>query len=119
MHPVAFSAAAAALCADEQDKFWQMRDRLFAEPITSERDLTVSAEQAGLDLEMYDACRASMASAKLVEQDISEARALGITATPTFLFGRLDAEGRLIAEDVIVGTSPIANFRAILDRLLK
>lgn len=120
MHPLAPGAAAAALCAGQQGKFWQMHDRLFALPIKlADQDMRASASQVGLDLGLYDSCRAGTASAKLVDADRSEAEALKITGTPTYLFGRVEPDGRVRATEVLSGAKPIANFKAVLDRLLE
>jgi protein-disulfide isomerase len=119
-HALAPGVAAAALCAHQQGKFWQMHDRLFAQPTKlTDRDLRASASNVGLDLVLYDLCRSGTASAKLVEADRSEAEALNITGTPTFIFGRVQPDGQVSATDVLTGAKPIGNFRAILDRLLE
>lgn len=120
IHPLAPGAAAAALCAGQQGRFWQMHDRLFAEPVRlADQDLRASASEVGLDLAIYDQCRTQALSRKLIEADRIQAEALQITATPTFIFGRVEPDGRVRATDVLTGAKPIANFKAILDRLLE
>jgi protein-disulfide isomerase len=120
MHPLARNAAAAAFCAGQQGRFWQMHDRLFAQASgLADRDMRTYASQLALDLALYDSCRATTASAALIEADSSEAGALKITGTPTFIFGRVESDGRVRATDVLSGAKPIANFRAVLDRLLE
>lgn len=73
-HSLAPGAAAAAVCSGQQGKFWQMHDRLFAKPMKlTAQDLRASAGQVGLDLPVYDACRAGTAPSTLVDADRSEA----------------------------------------------
>ena len=120
IHPLAPGAAAAAVCAAQQGRFWQMHDRLFMEPIRlADSDLRSAAVQAGVDLNIYDFCRAGESAAEIVEADKSHAESLGITGTPTFLFGTVASEGTVRATDVLTGAKPIAVFRQILDRLLR
>jgi protein-disulfide isomerase len=120
IHPLASAAAAAAACASQQGRFWQMHDRLFMEPARlADSDLRSAAVQAGVDLKVYDSCRAGASAAEIVEADRSEAESLGITGTPTFVFGRVAPDGRVRATDVLTGAKPIAVFIEILDRLLQ
>jgi protein-disulfide isomerase len=119
VHPLARGAASAAVCAGQQGKFWQMHDRLFAQPAKlNDEDMRASAGQVGLDLNLYDSCRAGTESRKLVEADASEAEAFKLTGTPTFFFGRIGSDGRVRATAVLSGAKPIVGFRSILDRLL-
>jgi protein-disulfide isomerase len=119
IHPLAQGAAVAALCAGEQLRFWQMHDLLFARQSTlADQDLRAAASEVGLDLRRYDSCRSEGSPAKVIKADASEAAAFGITATPTFLFGTVQPDGRVRATDVLVGARPVADFRAILDRSL-
>jgi protein-disulfide isomerase len=120
MHPLAPGAAAAGVCAGEQGKFWQMYDRLFAQPVRlAEADLRRSAGEIGLNLALYDACRAGTAPAKLIEADVAEADAVKITGTPTFILGRVEPDGKVRASDVLTGAKPVAEFETVLNRLLR
>ena len=77
-----------------------------------------SARQVGLNLDLYDSCRAGSESTKLVEADKSEGDAFKLTGTPTFFFGRIGSDSRVRATDALFGAKPVAEFRAILDPLL-
>lgn len=119
-HQFANGAAIAATCGGEQGRFWQMHDQLFTEPVKlSNLDLRAFAMRIGLDLARYDSCVAGTQAPKVVEADRAEAQALGLTSTPTFLFGRLEGDGQVRVSDVLTGAKPITTFRAILDKLLK
>ena len=71
------AAAAAARCAAEQGKFWQMHDWLFTN--SGERvgaflpdRLSAMAQAAGLDMPAYDACMAGGEKQAAVRQETSE-----------------------------------------------
>lgn len=84
IHPQAFQAAEAALCAGDQDKFWQMHASLFADQRRLERpDLERRAETLELDREAFAACLDAGDKKPVVEQDIRLGRELGISGTPT------------------------------------
>lgn len=52
-----------------------------------------------------------------VEADKTEAAALGITGTPTFLIGKVEPDGVRVAE-IITGVKKVQTFRKVLDQLL-
>jgi protein-disulfide isomerase len=91
IHPRARPAARAAVCAEKQDKFWQLHDAMFQNHGALEDDqLRTYAGTAGLDLAAYDACIAAPETDARVTADFEEGRAAGITGTPAFVLnGRL------------------------------
>jgi protein-disulfide isomerase len=120
IHPLAPGAAAAAACAGQQRQFWPMHDRLFREPTRLlSSDLEDAATEIGVDRASFESCLSATKTAALVQEDMAEAARLGISSTPTFIIGRLDADGRVRATDVLSGAKPVEAFREILDRLLK
>jgi protein-disulfide isomerase len=92
-------AAKAGVCAAEQDKFWQFHNKLFlvqaeAGQATNEKknvgrfsdaNLKQYAKNVGVDEVKYDACFASDATLKTVNDQLAEAKSFGITGTPGFL----------------------------------
>jgi hypothetical protein len=93
---------------------------LFATPgKLSDSDLEVAATEVGVDLALYNPCRASGAAGQYVQADRSEAVGLKVPATPTFYFGRLTPDRRVQISDVITGAGSIEAFDRILGRLLK
>jgi protein-disulfide isomerase len=85
IHPHAFLAHEAALAANEQGKFWEMHDLLFAHQNRLERqDLLDYAKQLNLDVDRFRQALDSHRYAPLIEHDLAEARRLGVAATPTF-----------------------------------
>jgi protein-disulfide isomerase len=93
-HLYAQPAAAAAICAAEQGKYFEMHDMLFAhQNDLAHPDYAAWAEDAGLDPAKFDQCRASSAPAKVINADIRDAVAAGVSGTPAFF-----VNGRLVRD---------------------
>lgn len=90
IHPEAQKAAEAAVCANDQAKFWEMHDTLFSEQNTLDvASLKEKAKRLGLDSNKFDSCLDSGQAAALVKSDLNEAQRLGLEATPaSFVNGR-------------------------------
>lgn len=122
IHPNAFKAAQASVCAEEQGRFWEYHDRLFATGELTLPALTASAQGLGLDLQRFNGCMASEASAETVRQDMREASRLGVRGTPTFFVNGLpmkDDHGFATIAAVIdeqLGAQPAGERRAALNR---
>ncbi|MBU1131162.1 DsbA family protein [Patescibacteria group bacterium] len=90
-HRYAYQAAEASECAQDQGKFWEYYDKLFAnqQNLTSS-DLLKYAQESGLDVELFDDCLKSDVKKKAVDSDLAEASRLGLTFTPSiFVNGEL------------------------------
>jgi protein-disulfide isomerase len=87
IHPRALAAAVAAECADEQGKFWEFHDQLFAgtEDLDSDGFGAKVAALGGSD-DQFRACIERKGPEK-VAMDLAEAQRLSLTGTPTFLVG--------------------------------
>ncbi|MEM8929746.1 MAG: thioredoxin domain-containing protein [Acidobacteriota bacterium] len=90
IHPEAFQAAEASLCAQDQGKFWEMHAALFTNTKTLDREsLSRYADDLDLDLAVFDACVDSGFHRETVEADIAAGRQAGVGGTPTlFVNGR-------------------------------
>jgi protein-disulfide isomerase len=79
-----------AVEAARQGKFWEMHDLLFANQAKLKRaDLDGYAQKLGLDMPAVAKALDGRTHRALVERDLAEARALGVTGTPTlYLNGR-------------------------------
>jgi len=109
-HPLARPAAEAARCAGADGRFWAYHDRLFEEQPRFERgDLIRYAKDLGLDADRFASCLDEHRHAAAVDADVQQARALGITGTPTFLIN-----GR-----VLIGAHPIETFREVIGEALQ
>ena len=117
MHPNAMSAAQAARCAGEQDKFWEMRHRLIvnANQLGTDR-YNALADELKLDRTRFDKCLAEERYKADIVKDMSDAAAAGVTGTPTFVIGRAVGEG--IEGTRVVGALPYSMFDAKLKELL-
>ena len=106
MHTEAQLAGAASLCAQDQGKFWEYHDWLFANQRTLSRDSMVAqAGELGMDTEVFTSCIDGGQYLAVVRSDMAEANSFGITGTPGFLIN-----GR-----VLTGAQPMENFEAIID----
>ncbi len=109
--PLAFhkdseKAHEAAACAGEQDKFWEMHDKLFANARALGIDkLYGYATEIGLDGEKFKACLDSGKTAAAIQQDLADGASFGVTGTPAFFIN-----GRFIS-----GAQPYSVFSEIID----
>jgi protein-disulfide isomerase len=107
-HDLARPMAKAAVAADAQGHFWEMHDRLFALTGTADRAaLDVVARSIGLDVARFDRDLDDPSLDARIDADDADAKALGVTGTPTFF-----VNGRRV-----VGAQPAAVFeKAIVKR---
>jgi protein-disulfide isomerase len=85
IHPDAVLAHEAALAAGEQGKFWEMHDLIFAhQSQLAMTDLVAYAKQLSLKLAVFEDRLASHYYKTFIDNDLAEARRLGVDATPTF-----------------------------------
>jgi protein-disulfide isomerase len=118
IHSAAFRGAEMVRCAGEQGKYWEMRERLFANPQTIMQAASHAAA-VGLDGRQFDACLASEKHAANIRSDMSMAQAAGIEGTPTFALATTDsATGKLKVLKVLTGAQPFANFKTQIDTAL-
>jgi len=91
IHSRAKAAAEAALCADEQGKFWEMHDWLFAhQKDLSDASLEAAAKDVGLDAAKFKACVGGHKELQRMNAQLKQARQLGVNGTPTFFIdGRM------------------------------
>jgi protein-disulfide isomerase len=90
VHPHAEMAAMAALGAQEQGKFWQMHDKMFANfhQITRE-NLLAWANELGLDVPKFTAALDSPKNKAIVAKDLEDGEFAGVNGTPAlFIDGK-------------------------------
>lgn len=83
MHPHAGLAALASLAAQEQGKFWEMHDRMFAhfQQLTRE-NLVAWAQQLGMDTDKFKAALDSPKNKATVQKDTKDGEIAGVNGTP-------------------------------------
>jgi protein-disulfide isomerase len=100
IHPRARPAAIAAVCAEQQGKFWEYHDTLFAnQQALADADLEKYAATLGMDADKFKACRADPASDSKVSADAAAARAAGLTGTPAFFVNGILVSGARPLDD--------------------
>jgi protein-disulfide isomerase len=117
IHPLAFKAAEAADCAREQGKYWEMRDRLFANQKSLE-PWTAHAEAVGLDVANFQTCLNSGKYTDEVRQDMAEARKAGVTGTPAFFLAYTGTSSKIKTLTSLKGAQSFSAFKAEIDKLL-
>ena len=90
VHPGACLLAEGAVCADEQDRFWEYHDIAFETKGKISRPVVQDmAANIGLDLKAFKSCLDSGRALKVVKEDIEVGIKAGIKGTPTlFVNGR-------------------------------
>ena len=119
LHPLAFKASEASHCADDQGKFWEMREQLFA----NQRNLepwNAHAEALGLDVAQYEECLSSGKHADAVRSNMAEAQKAGASGTPSFVVGLVDDQDsrKVHGLTFIRGAQSFAVFKVALDDAL-
>ena len=119
MHRQAMKASEAALCAGDQGKFWEMHDLLFAnQNALSPEALSKHAEALGLDTTQFKECLDSGKHAAQIKAAMAEGQKAGITGTPGFLLGFIEADGKVKATKKISGAMQYATFKDTIDEML-
>lgn len=95
LHRSACDAAKAAVCAQDQGRFWAFHDRAYKnQHDLSEPSLRAYAIQAGAEGASLDACMASQAPLEVVRHDAEVGASLDIHGTPRiFIDGKLYRSG--------------------------
>jgi protein-disulfide isomerase len=82
-------AANAAMCANEQGKFWEMHSILYAnwngenQGNLSDRRLQAMAESLGLDMTKFNACFNANKYQSEIQADFNKGKDMGVNGTPT------------------------------------
>ena len=89
MHNMAETAALAAIAAQNQGKFWQMHDALFATPKLNKETIDKAAEGIELDMDKFKKDMNSPVTKQKLAKDLASARQADVSGTPTlFINGR-------------------------------
>lgn len=104
------AAAEASECADEQNAYWDYHYGLFKDPqaYTDVDAFVALAGDLNLDTDAFRACLEENRYQDEITGDYNDARAYGVSGTPTFFINGVR----------VVGAQPFANFQAIIDEEL-
>jgi protein-disulfide isomerase len=84
MHPFARKAAAAALAANNQGKYWECSRKLFENYASlSDDKIQDIARQLGLDMEKFNRDLTDASTQALINKDMSDAEKASLQGTPT------------------------------------
>jgi protein-disulfide isomerase len=109
-HDLAVAAHEAARCAGAQGRYWPYHDRLFEHQPKFEREHLIGyATDLGLDREGFTRCLDEHVQLPAVQASVAEARAIGVTSTPTFFVNGIQ----------IVGAQPVDTFRQVINEALE
>ncbi len=119
--PESTAAAEAAQCAEDQNKLWAYHDGLYTAKLGDDAkgggeddgfynttEFLKLAQQVGLNIPTFTSCINNNTDANIVAQEKSDATAIGINATPSFLIN-----GQMIS-----GAQPYTVFQQALDAAL-
>ena len=117
-HPHALPAAAAARCAGEQSRYWDMYSALFDQQncLGCKGVITIAAEEQ-LNTTALQICMERTATMAVINANRSEASLHNINATPTFVIGPTQSDGSLNGH-VIEGAVPWRSFKSTIDKAL-
>jgi protein-disulfide isomerase len=116
-HQNAQMAAEAALCAGDQNAYWEMHEVLFANQavLNNQEGTTLDqagynayAEQLNLDVTSFEECMTSHKFAQFIADDMAFSQGIGVQSTPTFFINGL----------AIVGAQPLSSFQQLIDKEL-
>jgi protein-disulfide isomerase len=108
-HAKAQKASEAALCAEDQGKYWEMHQKLFdSQQALEVPQLKEYAKGLGLDSGKFEQCLDSGAKAKTIEASKKAGEAVGVNGTPAFFIN-----GRPLS-----GAQPFEKFKEIIDHEL-
>ena len=108
-HNRALPASLASLCANEQGKFWEYHDKLFAnQRALEDADLEKYATELALDMGKFKECVTSKRHQKTIDRDMALAQKLNAQGTPQFF-----VNGRNLR-----GAQPYESFEALVEEEL-
>ncbi|TSC96813.1 MAG: putative lipoprotein [Parcubacteria group bacterium Athens0714_26] len=103
-------AMKAMFCANEQGKFWQLKDKIFAnqESVADLAKIKGFAGEVGVDVSKITECLDSGKYNLRLTMDTATGKAAGVSGTPAFF----------VNNTLIEGARPFKDFKTVIDQLL-
>lgn len=100
LHPDVFPAHLAADCANDQGRYWEYHDELFANQDAgfSRNNLQGIAKKLGLNSKEFDQCLINEEFSQEIRQDYASGVQLGVVGTPTYIINGTVIPGALSME---------------------
>ncbi len=105
IHAFSIEAGKGALCAGEQDKYWEYHDLLFEQDSLNEESFSDIALMLDLDIDRFSNCFNSNSTLARIETLQNEAANAGIYGTPTFI----------IENEVLVGPQSYKTLKNLVE----
>lgn len=103
-HEHSLNLALAAHCAGEQNKFWEMHDKLYLNQAVdfgaNKNDLAVLANELGIYNEQFQTCFDNQKYLFRIQKNIIDGEELGVKGTPTWFFNGEKFGGELSKADL-------------------
>ena len=124
-NPLATSQALAAECAKDQGgdaMYFKYHDEIFKKTTSNGNGMPVAylgtiASNLGLNTATFQQCLDSAKFSDEVSRDITDARAAGVSGTPSFFIGASTKSG-VIDGTIVVGAQGYAAFKTVIDKAL-
>jgi protein-disulfide isomerase len=108
-HASAVPAANAAMCANDQGKYWEYHDKLFGMTLPLETaSYQKYASDLGLDMTRFNDCYSNNGDQAKIKADVTFATSLGVDQTPTFFINGL----------AVLGAESYDFFKQVIDQEL-
>ncbi|MCA9521001.1 MAG: thioredoxin domain-containing protein [Myxococcales bacterium] len=111
VHKQACEAAKTALCALEQNKFWEVNDTFFVnQEILARGDIDLLLQKVDLDRAKLKSCVESDKTREKLESEMRFARKLGLMGTPTYVvMNASEAQCKLLTGKLTDGYCMLSN----------
>lgn len=108
-HPHALAAAKAAEAAGEQDRFWEMHDRLYQRQTElADDDLERHARELGLDVDRFRRSLGARAHEVRIREDLASASESGARGTPSLFINGERYDGPLDRDEIFAALARAA-----------
>jgi protein-disulfide isomerase len=103
-HEHSVQLALGAYCAGEQNKFWEMHDKLYQNQSdtfgSNKNDLASLASEIGIYNEQFRSCFDSQKYLSQIQKNYADSQTLGVKGTPTWFFNGKKVEGAISTTDL-------------------